>query len=195
MTECIWFQEEFTDCSISVCPNKECRTNLADHVPYICNKLRMDIRRHIQKYYQVTGHTLLLHISNSLTSTCQHVKRTRNTVLFQYSILFYLCTNKLLYFITTCDTEYIALWNKEISIKYTLCKKKKSVPFYVCPFCSHQFFFLMIKTEFETQQCLGELKSWGNTCIKNMGIFSSLNTLKWFHYVFNLPKCVFVCVC
>ncbi|XP_022344658.2 DNA polymerase alpha catalytic subunit-like [Crassostrea virginica] len=44
--------EEFTDCSISVCPNKECRTNLADHVPYICNKLRMDIRRHIQKYYQ-----------------------------------------------------------------------------------------------------------------------------------------------
>ncbi|XP_056004368.1 DNA polymerase alpha catalytic subunit-like [Ostrea edulis] len=44
--------EEFTECSVSICPNKECRTDMKDHVPYISNRLQMDIRRHIQKYYQ-----------------------------------------------------------------------------------------------------------------------------------------------
>lgn len=47
------FQGEWTECSIGVCPNKECKTKLDEHTPYICNRLRMDIRRHIQKYYQV----------------------------------------------------------------------------------------------------------------------------------------------
>lgn len=44
--------EEFTECSIGVCPNKQCNTPLNEHAPYICNRLRMDIRRHVQKYYQ-----------------------------------------------------------------------------------------------------------------------------------------------
>ncbi|XP_062567518.1 DNA polymerase alpha catalytic subunit-like [Saccostrea cucullata] len=44
--------EEFTECSISICPNNECKTDLRKHIPYICNRLQMDIRRHIQKYYQ-----------------------------------------------------------------------------------------------------------------------------------------------
>lgn len=47
------FQGEWTECAIGVCPNKECKKKLDEYTPYICNRLRMDIRRHIQKYYQV----------------------------------------------------------------------------------------------------------------------------------------------
>lgn len=47
------FQGEWTECAIGVCPNKECKKKLDEYAPYICNRLRMDIRRHVQKYYQV----------------------------------------------------------------------------------------------------------------------------------------------
>lgn len=47
------FQGEWTECAIGFCPNKECKKKLDEYTPYICNRLRMDIRRHIQKYYQV----------------------------------------------------------------------------------------------------------------------------------------------
>nr|XP_034328264.1 DNA polymerase alpha catalytic subunit isoform X1 [Crassostrea gigas] len=43
---------EWTECAIGVCPNKECKKKLDEYTPYICNRLRMDIRRHVQKYYQ-----------------------------------------------------------------------------------------------------------------------------------------------
>lgn len=47
------FQEQYLECTLSKCPNKDCPEQLGEIIDRIVNKLVNSIRQHVHSYYQV----------------------------------------------------------------------------------------------------------------------------------------------